>query len=92
MTENKYNIRIREAISDRYIECSKLRKQTFDKFIEVSRKLQEEKSTISYQDYTDLLKYADKLQYEVQNLTVELETWDKAREVCLDVIDEGGNI
>ena len=88
MTENKYNIRIREAISDKYVDCSKRKQDKQKELTEILWKLSENKKTISYQDYIDLQKYAAVLQTEVENLGVELNTWDKAREVCMDVIDE----
>lgn len=89
MTENKYNIRIREAISDKYVDCSKRKQDKQKELTEILWKLSENKMTMPYQDqdYIDLQKYAAVLQTEVENLCVELNTWDKAREVCMDVID-----
>lgn len=88
MSGNKYNTAIRRAISDRYIECSKQRKQKQDELVEISRQLAEGKNTIPYQDYLDLKDRSAYLLTEVGDLSIELNTWDKAREVCLNVIDE----
>ena len=85
---DKYNIRIREAISDKYVDCSKRKQDKQKELTEILRKLSENKKTMPYQDYIDLQKYASVLQTEVENLCVELNTWDKVREVCMDVIDE----
>ena len=54
MTENKYNIRIREAISDKYVDCSKRKQDKQKELTEILWKLSENKKTISYQDYIDL--------------------------------------
>lgn len=90
MSENKYNVRIREAISDRYVECSKRKRDKQEQLTETLRTLAENKYTIPYQEYVDLQKYAGILQMEMENLCLELDTWDKAREICLNVIDEVG--
>lgn len=88
MSENKYNITIRRAISDKYIECARRRKQKQDELMEVSRKLAEGKKTIPYQNYLNLKDSSTLLLKEIEDLSVELNTWDKARELCLNIIDE----
>lgn len=85
---NLYNSRVRQAISDEFVRCSKERKSLQDKIVDISQRLVNEKSALPYSDYVDLKNYITELELEHSNLNVELNTWDKAREICLNVADE----
>lgn len=85
---HNYNTRARQAMSDEYVRCSKERKSVQDKIIDISQRLANGKNTLSYSDYVDLKNYLSKLESQHSDLTVELNTWDKAREICLDIADK----
>ncbi len=85
---SKYDTRVRQAISDEYVRCSKERKNVQTTLIELSQRLTNEKDTLSYSEYLNVKRYCDELQTVYSNLTVEMNTWDKAREICLNIADE----
>lgn len=85
---DKYNTLVRQAISDEYVRCSKERQLIQGKIIDASQRLANGKNTLSYSDYIDLKNYIFKLESQHSSLTVELNTWDKAREICLNIADE----
>lgn len=86
----KYNIQIRRAISDAYVECSKEKQSLMKEYTDISKRLATEQDKISYKEYIKLKRDADFLQREIEDLSIRLDTWDKAREICLNIIDGDG--
>lgn len=85
---DKYNTLVRQAISDEYVRCSKERKSIQDKIIDASQRLANGKDILSYSEYVELKSYIAELESQYSSLTAELNTWDKAREICLNIADE----
>lgn len=88
MDMNRYNTRVRQAMSDAYVECSKRRNEVRHEFNKLDEKLANEKETISYAEYKRLCRKAEELEKEYERLKIEWETWDKAREICMEIADE----
>lgn len=88
--QQRYNERVRQAISDKYVECSKMYTDTHKKCSEVESRLKAEnaKKNLSYEEYVDLEKYLNNLKEEMKVLRIQIDIWDAAREVCLNVSDE----
>ena len=87
MKANKYDTLTRCAISDAFVKCSKQISETHLKISEIHDKLQNEKDLLSYKDYIHLQKSYEMLLQELHDLTIQRDTWDEAREICLNVID-----
>lgn len=90
MEEQRYNKRVRQAISDKYVEYSKMYADTHKEFLEAESRLKGEnaKKNLSYEQYVDLEKYLNNLKEEMKVLRIQIDIWDAAREVCLSVSDE----
>lgn len=88
MDTNKYNTRVRQAISDNYVEYSKTRAMTIRERENVIEKLRAETKTLSYNDYISLQEKADRLSKEIEELNIQIDIWDKAREICLNIAEE----
>lgn len=86
MIENKYNIDIRNAISNAYIECSKERKRILKEIKNLEDSLAD-KNNITYQQYLDKSKYLEITKKELIIINAKLNTWDEAREIVLNCID-----
>jgi len=87
MIENKYNIDIRNAISNAYIECSKERKRILEEIKNIEYSLSN-KNKITYQEYLDKSKYLEITKQELIIINAKLNTWDEARELILNCIDK----
>lgn len=85
---SKYDTRVRQAISDEYVRCSKERNKVHNTLIDLSQRLANEEDTLAYSEYLKLKEYYAKLETMHSNLTVEMDTWDKAREICLNIADD----
>lgn len=93
--ENRYNLSVRQAISDAYVECSKRHQAKVDECIALSQKLLEPNlaDKMPYNEYTCLMRDAEFCRVQSEQLKLEMSVWDKAREICLQVADdmlEGG--
>lgn len=88
MDIHKYNTQVRQAMSDKYVECSKRRNAISKEILSIKQKLVQEMYTITHIEYTKLKSEIEKLNNEYTRLTVELKIWDQARELCLDTADE----
>lgn len=85
---NKYNTRVRQAISDELVKCSSRKQEYKNKHTCIMARLTSEKDTLPYSEYMQLEK---ELQFLIKMQEVEeikLEVWDMAREICLNVADE----
>lgn len=88
--EQRYNERVRQAISDKYVEFSKRYSDTHKECSEAESRLKAEnaKKNLSYEEYVDLEKYLNNLREEMKMLRIQIDIWDAAREVCLNISDE----
>ena len=43
---------------------------------------------VTHKQYLKLSGDAERLRRKIEDLGVELDTWDKAREICLNIADE----
>ena len=84
----KYNTRVRQAISDNYMEYSKTKAMAEREREAVIEKLRAERRTLSYNDYIPLQEKAERLAKEIEELNIQIDIWDKAREICLNIADE----
>lgn len=86
--QKRYNTRIRQAISDEYVKCSNERNQISKKCIEIEEKLQNGVNKLTYEQYVFLDKKLNDLQKEYSELTIKINVWEEAREICLNIADE----
>lgn len=84
----KYNTKVRQAISEKYVECSKSRGALMKELEDVSIRLTNETDKLTYKDYMELKDRGKHLQRKIEDLSIMIDTWDKAREICLDIVDE----
>ena len=84
----KYNTRVRQAISDEYVKCSKIKCQLSREYEEVLERLETEKDTLNYRGYKELECKADDLKNKYEAEKIKLDVWDMAREICLNIADE----
>lgn len=88
MDLNRYNTRVRQAMSDKYVDCSKRRNKIRHEFNQLQEKLENEKEIIPYAEYKRLCRKLEDLGKEYERLRIEWMTWDKAREICMEIADE----
>lgn len=84
----KYNTRVRQAISDNYMEYSKTKAMAEKELENVNERLRLEAKTLPYRDYISLQKKSAMLANEIVELSIQIDIWDKAREICLNIADE----
>lgn len=84
----KYNTRVREAMSEEYVKSSKKKAQLQRKCESVLEELATGKDKLSFNEYTVLKENAEILQRQYEDEKVRLDIWDQAREICLNVADE----
>ena len=88
MDLNRYNTKVRQAMSDSYVDCGKRRQKVRKELDEVKEKVGNGQETISYAEYNRLVAKAVELQREYDKLKIEREVWDMAREICMEIADE----
>ena len=90
MDTNRYNTKVRQAMSNKYKETSKKKADLENELYLVSHQLSsnEAKNTKTYKEYLDLRQKAETIQREINRLSIEREIWNKAREICMDIADE----
>lgn len=91
MDINRYNTRIRQAVSDKYVECGKRQRAIEQETLELQRKLKnfmDGVEQLTYQEYVDVRSSIDALDRESRELDIRRAVWDEARELCLDIADE----
>lgn len=84
----KYNTRVRQAMSDEYVKCAKRKTQLLKKYEEVAERLKIEKDTLSYRQYKELECKADDLKRQHEYEKIRHDVWAQAREICLNIADE----
>lgn len=84
----KYNTRVRQAISDNYMEYAKTKAMVERERENIIERLRLESKTLPYRYYVDLQEKAERLAKEIEELKIQIDIWDKAREICLNIADE----
>ena len=88
MDENRYNNMVRQAISDEFKRCSKDKHDGECRIFEITNKLLKKGHELSYTEAEMLIGELDWLERKVERLRIELDVWDRARELCLNMADE----
>lgn len=91
MDLDRYNTRVRQAISDKYVECSKKKQEISNQMILLRSKLSDYMTgniVLTYKEYIDLKSSLNILHDEEDELDIEIAVWDEAREICLNIADE----
>ena len=88
MDTNKYNTKIRQAISDKLVEYSKTKNEYTNRYTCVMERLANEKDTLAYSEYKQLEEEQELLIKLINEKNIELNVWDMAREICLNITDE----
>lgn len=88
MSIDYYNTRIRQAISDEYVKCSKKRYEYADQYGALTERILNECDTLPYTEYIRLCEERDELGRLMRNENIKLDVWDQAREICLNIADE----
>lgn len=65
----KYNTRVRQAMSDEYVKCSKRKCQLLREYEEATERLKTEKDTLSYRQYKEMECETDDLKRKYENET-----------------------
>ena len=84
----KYNTEVRQAISNEYMEYLKTKAMKQKELAHIGEKLRIEAKTLPYRDYISLQKKADTLGEDIIKLDIQIDIWDKAREICLNIADK----
>lgn len=85
---NKYNTAVRRAMSDKYVECTKKKSEVSNRIVCLMKKLNDGMDTLSYREYNGLLNEKVMLDNEYELLKIQINIWDQAREICMDLADE----
>lgn len=91
MDINRYNTRVRQAMSDKYVECSKRKRNIQQETLELQRKLSrfmDGEENLTYREYIDVKSAITMLDNEARELDIKIAVWDEARELCLNVADD----
>lgn len=84
----KYNTRVRQAMSEEYVKSSKKKAQLQRKCEDILESLATGKDNLSYNEYVALEEKARKIQRQYEDEQIRFDIWDQAREICLNVADE----
>ena len=84
---SKYDNAITLAIREHYVRTSEERMKLRSRLTKVEEALENEKDTLPYKIYLTMMNEKDMLYKKIHDLTVQIDTWDKAREICLDACD-----
>lgn len=84
----KYNTKVRQAISDELVRCSKEKAEAEKEFEKLALQLANDGGNLTHKQYLKLSGDAEYLRRKIEDLGVEFDTWDKAREICLNIADE----
>lgn len=83
-----YNTRVRQAISERIVGCSKEKSILLKELESISARLANEEDKLTYKEYMKLKNSRECLCHKISELNIVIDTWDAAREICLNVADE----
>lgn len=88
MDENRYNTRVRHAISNEYVECMKNMQNLERRLLWIQKHIEEEQDTITMKDYNHFKFEMDEIEKKVKVWKIAMDVWDQAREICLNIADE----
>ena len=83
---NRYNTKVRKAISAKYVEYGKQQGQLEQKLMDVITRLADK--SILHTEYEYLTKLKCSYEHQIQDLNIKIAAFDEAREICLDIADE----
>lgn len=75
-------------MSDKYVECAKKKLAISREMIEIDRKLKDGEESLSYREYMELSDRYTSLLEEYKRVLFEIDIWDQAIEICLELADE----
>lgn len=84
----KYNTQVRQAISDELIKCNILKAKAMKEYEDIAIKLANYDDDLTHNEYLNLSHRGEFLQRKIEDLGIESDIWDKAREICLNIADE----
>ena len=87
-SENKYNTKVRMAISDELVKLGKQISAARQEVCQLTEKLNQGRVTIPYDEYMALERDRDFLNNTLYRYEIERSVWDKAREICLTVAED----
>lgn len=85
---NRYSTLVRQAMSDKYVECTKRKVAIHKELIETAERLANEKETLPYQEYVELQREYELVERKYYNELLKRSIWDQAREICMECADE----
>lgn len=88
MNIDRYNTRVRQAISDELVKCSRRKQEYRNKYTCVVARLYSEKDTLPYSEYKRLEDEREFLVKMQQVEDIKYDVWNMAREICLNIADE----
>ena len=87
-TLNRYSALVRQAMSDKYVECAKRRGELYREGFIIYNKLEKEQDTLSYRQYMELKAELEQVRQQEHDEIVKRDVWDQAREICMECADE----
>lgn len=87
-SENKYNTKVRMAMSYKFVKLGKQISETKREIIQLTEKLNQGRATIPYDEYITLERDRDFLNDTLYRYEIERSVWDEAREICLTVAED----
>lgn len=87
-TLNRYSTLVRQAMSDKYVECTKRGNELFKEQLDIFYRLDKEKETLPYQEYVELQREYELVERKYLNELLKRSVWDQAREICMECADE----
>ena len=88
MDENRYNTRVRCAVSDKLIECHNMKRNFENRREWILQHIKETGNSITYREYTNLMSESCEIEKKLETLRVAINVWDQARDLCMDIADE----
>ena len=87
-TLNRYSTLVRQAMSDKYVECAKRRSELYREGFIIYNRLEKEQDTLSYRQYMELKAELEQVRQQEHDEIVKRDVWDQAREICMECADE----
>lgn len=85
---NRYNTKVRRAMSDRLKKCSKDKYEAERRIIDINNEFLTKQHEFTYVQACELIEERKRLEKDIERLTIERNLWDAAREICMDIADE----
>lgn len=88
MDENRYNTRVRQAMSDKYVDYTWQSNEKHKECQQLENRLFNEQDILTYKEYKMLQRELEECKREYEKLKIQADTWGMARELTMDVADE----